>query len=125
MIGWRAEVEGALEEHFRRACERLVQAGCLIYVLLDADVVRAADVPGVSAPNPLGLSGDEVARCVRHAGGHPAVASFELVEINPDLDQGGRSARWAAVVVWQFLAGLAERPPGGAGFQPATSETAG
>jgi formiminoglutamase len=64
----------------------------------------------VSAPNPLGLSGEEVAACARLAGASPAVSSFDLVEINPSLDRDGRSARWAAVAVWHFLAGLACRP---------------
>jgi arginase family enzyme len=37
------------------------------------------------------------------------VSSFELVEISPPLDRDGQSARWAALTVWQFLAGLASR----------------
>jgi arginase family enzyme len=37
------------------------------------------------------------------------VTSFELVEINPRFDIDDRSARWAAAVVWHFLAGLARR----------------
>jgi formiminoglutamase len=39
------------------------------------------------------------------------VASFEVVEVNPRLDRDGQSARWAALAVWQFLAGLAARAP--------------
>jgi formiminoglutamase len=109
-IGWAPEVSGALERHFFHVCTRLDADGCLVYLSLDADVVRSADVPGVSAPNPLGLGGDEVVRCVRRAGAHPAVSSLDVVEVNPDLDADGRSGRWAATVVWQFLAGLAERP---------------
>jgi arginase family enzyme len=57
----------------------------------------------------VGLSGEEVAEWARLAGADAGVSSFELVEINPALDVDGRSARWAAVVVWQFLAGLARR----------------
>jgi formiminoglutamase len=101
-------VRGTLAEHFERECARLA-AECQVVVSLDADVVRAADVPGVSAPNALGLCGAEVAHCVRRAGRSPTVAGLELVEVNPSLDRDGRSARWAAVVVWQFLIGLAER----------------
>jgi arginase family enzyme len=37
------------------------------------------------------------------------VSSFEIVEINPSLDPDGQSARWAALVVWNFLSGLPRR----------------
>ena len=33
----------------------------------------------------------------------------ELVEINPAFDADRRSVRWAAQVIWHFLAGLAWR----------------
>jgi formiminoglutamase len=68
-----------------------------------------ADVPGVSAANPLGLSGREIASCARLAGTLPGVASFDLVEINPSYDRDSQSARWAALAVWNFLMGLAAR----------------
>jgi formiminoglutamase len=108
-VVWADGVRSRLGEQFRRSRERLTASGCPLHVSLDADVVRAADVPGVSAPAPLGLDGDEVAAWARLAGADSRVSSFELVEINPAFDGDGRSARWAAVVVWQFLAGLASR----------------
>jgi formiminoglutamase len=108
VVRWAQEVRGNLEQHLAEQCERLA-AECPIYVSLDADVVRAADVPGVSAPNPLGLTGDELAACARWVGREPLVASFDLVEINPRLDRDGQSARWAALVLWNFLIGLAGR----------------
>jgi arginase family enzyme len=39
----------------------------------------------------------------------PRVSSFDLVEISPPLDVDGRSARWGALAVWNFLVGLAGR----------------
>jgi formiminoglutamase len=98
-----------LRETLAGICQRLEREGRVVWVSLDADVVRAADVPGVSAPNPLGLDGREVAALARVAGTLPAVRSFDLVEINPSFDVDDRSARWAAVVVWSFLSGLADR----------------
>jgi formiminoglutamase len=86
--------------------------GCPIVLSVDADVVRSADVPGVSAPNPVGLTGPTVAEFVRRGGRLPLVTSMELVEVNPAIDRDGQSARWAALVIWNFLAGLAERKRG-------------
>ncbi|MHB1426556.1 MAG: formimidoylglutamase [Gemmataceae bacterium] len=108
VLHWAAEVSDCLESVFRQECERLSRGGS-IYLTVDSDVVRQADVPGVSAPNPLGLSGRAVAACAASAGAHPAVSSFDLVEINPVFDRDGQSARWAALVVWHFLSGLSRR----------------
>jgi formiminoglutamase len=110
VVEWAEDVRGDLGGHFQRQCERLRAERCLIHVSLDADVATAADVPGVSAPNPVGLAGAELIACARLAGGTPGVSSFDLVEINPQFDRDGQSARWAAVVIWHFLAGLARRP---------------
>lgn len=107
-VRWCSDVEGTLAKHLVQEHERLAPE-CQVYVTLDADVVRAADVSGVSAPNPVGLSGREVAACIRVAGQSPNVRSFDLVEINPRFDPDGRSARWAALVVWNFLVGLSLR----------------
>ncbi len=108
VVRWCEEVRCRLEEVLGEEGDRLA-AGGPVWLSLDADVVRLADVPGVSAPNAAGLDGDEVHACVRAAGQSPAVASFEVVEINPRLDRDGASARWAALAVWHFLMGLAER----------------
>lgn len=109
VVRWCQEVRSTLLEHFGRERDRLVAAGCRIHLSIDADVVRSADVPGVSAPNPVGLAGAEVVGAARLAGASPAVAGLDLVEINPQQDRDGQSARWGAVVVWNFLVGLASR----------------
>src|SRR5262249_36149973 len=104
-----SEVRNRLGEVFSEELNRLSTQGCVSYVTVDADAVRAADVPGVSAPNPDGLSGHEVAACLRRAGASPQVASCDLVEINPAFDRDDQSCRWAALAVWNFLAGLCHR----------------
>jgi formiminoglutamase len=93
----------------RGQCEAFASDGCRVYVTLDADVVRASDVPGVSAPNVAGIEGDIGVEFARQAGQSPHVSSFDLVEINPRHDRDGQSARWAGLVVWNFLVGLAWR----------------
>jgi formiminoglutamase len=108
-VRWGKEVENRLEESFLEECGRLAQAGCRIYASIDADAIQASEVPGVSAPNVMGLPGAKVAACARLAGSLPHVSSLDLVEINPRFDRDGQSARWAALVVWSFLAGLASR----------------
>jgi formiminoglutamase len=109
-IRWRDDVAGRLAEELGRQYERMTGLGCPVFLTLDADVVRAADVPGVSAPNPLGLDTAEVAACCRAAGATAGLTSFDVVEVNPQLDRDDLSARWAALAVWHFLVGLCSRP---------------
>jgi len=113
-VAWCASVQSAFatERLLARHIARMQKARRQVYVSIDADVVRQADMPGVSAPNPSGLPGHDLMAAARHAGGQPAVSSFDVVEINPRLDHDGQSTRWAALVVWHFLMGLAERKAG-------------
>jgi formiminoglutamase len=108
-VRWCNEVRHSLEQHFLEAVHGLTAAGCQVYVTIDADAVQAADVPGVSAPNSTGLSGAAVAACARLAGSSAQVTSLDVVEINPRFDRDGESSRWGALVVWNFLMGLASR----------------
>jgi formiminoglutamase len=110
VIRWRDAVAPDLAAHFTRELTQLATEGCQIYVSLDADVARAADVPGVSAPNPTGVDGDEVVRSARLAGQCTAVSSIDLVEMNPLFDSDNQSGRWAALVIWNFLVGVTSRP---------------
>ena len=109
VIHWAEETRDCLESTFHSECQRLTLKSGSVLVTLDSDVVRQADVPGVSAPNPLGLPGEDILACAGAAGSNQRVSSFDLVEINPSFDRDGQSARWAAAVLWHFLSGLSRR----------------
>jgi formiminoglutamase len=108
VVRWRSEVEEDLKAALTTACLQF-SAGGPVYVSLDADIVRSADVPGVSAPNPSGLEGRDVFAAMRAAAQLQAVTSFDIVEVCPPLDPDGQSARWAALTVWNILMGLTAR----------------
>jgi formiminoglutamase len=84
-----------------------------VLLSVDADAFRQADVPGTSAPSPVGFAGDAWPMLAYLAGSLPEVRSIELVEVNPVFDTDGQTARWAALGVRQFLVGLATRGPAG------------
>ncbi|MFN3596530.1 MAG: formimidoylglutamase [Rubricoccaceae bacterium] len=75
---------------------------------LDLDAVRAADAPGVSAPNPDGLAEADWLAAAEALGRSPHVRSLDIVELCPPHDVDGRTARLAALTVWRFLRGRAE-----------------
>jgi formiminoglutamase len=109
VVRWRDELQPGLPHHLAVEGERMAGVGLVVHLSVDADAVNMAEVPGVSAPNPAGLSGSEVTAAARLAGSALEIAGLDLVEINPHHDRDGQSARWAAQVVWSFLMGLANR----------------
>lgn len=100
---WRDEVT-------RESIEELYQsARGPALVSFDLDAVNDAEAPGVSAPTAGGLSSELWLRAAYAAGHCLAVASADVVELNPTVDQDGRTARLAALTVWWLLRGYAER----------------
>ncbi len=78
-------------------------------VSFDLDVLDATHAPGVSALNPAGWSVRKAEAWVRACGADPRVRCFDLMELNPRFDPGGRTARIAAHLFLSFLAGFAQR----------------
>ncbi|MBZ0305651.1 MAG: formimidoylglutamase [Anaerolineae bacterium] len=74
---------------------------------LDMDVVQAADAPGVSAPNPTGLTSAEFCKIAEIAGQDSRSRLFEITEVNPTYDIDGRTCRLAAAAIFYFLLGKA------------------
>jgi formiminoglutamase len=71
---------------------------------IDMDAVCASDAPGVSAPNPIGLTGPELCRIAALAGGDSRSRVFEITEVNPEFDLQDRTVHLAAVAIFHFLA---------------------
>jgi formiminoglutamase len=100
---WRDEVtRERIEELYQSA-----QAPAL--VSFDLDAVTEAEAPGVSAPGAGGLSSEIWLAAAYAAGRSPAVASADVVELNPAVDRDGQTARLAALTVWWILRGYTER----------------
>ena len=66
-------------------------------------------VGGISGPAVGGMSVSLWLHAAYQAGRSSKVTSVDLVECNPVHDVDGRTARLAAVTLWQVLRGLAER----------------
>lgn len=75
----------------------------------DLDALNQALAPGVSAPNPAGIGLDLWLHAALQAGLCPGIRSLDIVELNPTHDLDDRTARVAALTIWQFLLGLSRR----------------
>jgi len=80
-----------------------------LFVSLDLDVIDQAYAPGVSAMNPRGWTPGQAEAWVRSAGRSARVRCFDVMELSPPHDEGGRTARLAARLVLAFLEGFSER----------------
>lgn len=69
----------------------------------DMDVLSAADAPGVSALNPVGLNSKDALELANLAGQDKRTRVFEISEVNPRFDLDNRTSRLAAVIIWQFI----------------------
>jgi formiminoglutamase len=110
-IHWLEEYSepAAVGEVFSTELKLLGQQANGVLVTIDADAFSQADVPGVSAPSPVGLDGRVGPELARRAGTDSRVRSLEIVEVNPEYDRDNQTARWGALCVRQFLVGLASR----------------
>lgn len=70
----------------------------------DMDSLAAAVAPGVSAPVGLGFSAEEAIQVAQILGSHPQILQLELMELNPLVDRDGMATRFAAILLWYFLA---------------------
>jgi formiminoglutamase len=82
-----------------------------VIVTLCMDVLDMAAAPGVSAPSPFGLEPASVRTIIRAACSHPAVRSFDISEVNPDVDEGGRTVRLGAALTNEAILSFLGRTP--------------
>ncbi len=116
---WRVSAEHArfVEDHGslvwladltpERAASVAASAPSPTLATFDLDAVDG--LPGVSAPGDGGLPAATWFAAAQACGQNPAITSFDVVELNPQFDVDGRSARIAALTVWQIFSGLASR----------------
>lgn len=86
-----------------------VEKATAIFWGFDIDAVRASDAPGVSAPAPIGLTGEELCALATLAGQTPATRIIEFTEVNPRHDIDGRTSRLVALAIHSFLTGRNRR----------------
>ncbi|MBU2512657.1 formimidoylglutamase [bacterium] len=74
-----------------------------LFIGLDMDSIRASDAPGVSAPSPIGLSGEQAVFLLRYLIGKNRVNLLEITEMNPIYDLDSRTAKLAAILALTYL----------------------
>ena len=79
------------------------------YVSLDLDGFASAFAPGVSAPSADGFTPWDIGPALRSMAARPQFTAFDVVELNPAFDVDGRTAKLAAAMIMEVIAGVASR----------------
>jgi len=74
-----------------------------IHLSIDLDVLPAAVAPGVSAPAGFGVSMENLRAMVAAVAATGRVALVDVVELNPDFDVDGRTAKAAARLIHEIV----------------------
>lgn len=78
-----------------------------LYLSIDIDAVDAAFAPGVSATGIGGLTAREMIALVSTIASHPRLIGADLMEVSPPYDHDSRTAKLAARLLLELLAGRA------------------
>jgi formiminoglutamase len=98
----RLGVECLTDEQCQDAAEvtgfvaRFIDSVDLLYLTVDLDVLPASTAPGVSAPAAFGVPFPVIAGACRQAAASGKLALVDVVELNPEFDEDGATARCAA-----------------------------
>ena len=90
--------------------ETLARLGPNAFFSFDVDAIRAADMPAVSCPSPVGLSAADALAMCRRAGECAAVRLVDVSELSPTAVSKGeayRSAKLVACMFYRFALGRA------------------
>jgi formiminoglutamase len=101
----RARRQG-LGEAIRLGLDALAQRVRAVHVDFDVDVLDRSLAPACPGARPGGILFWEAREAVLAAGRSPLVASIDFVEIDPEKDEGGRTALAAAHLAVAFAASV-------------------
>ncbi len=74
-----------------------------IYLTICLDVLAECFAPGVSAPQPLGLTPWQIIPLLKYIMQSGKVVSLDVAELSPPLDHEQRTARLAALIIAELL----------------------
>lgn len=80
-----------------------------VMLTLCTDVLNAAFAPGVSAPSPFGIEPSTARAIIRKVTGHKKTHSFDICEVNPALDENGKTVKLGAYFVNEAIAGFMKK----------------
>lgn len=75
----------------------------------DISAIKHSDAPANPNASPNGFYSEEACQMMRYAGMNDKMSSVGIYEINPELDEHGKTAHLAAQMIWCFMDGFYHR----------------
>lgn len=88
--------------------DRFSQTYDYMILTLCFDAIHLNAAPGVSAPSPFGLEPKTVRKLLRYIAKKENLLSFDLSEVNPQLDENGKTARLAAYLLAELMMSMSD-----------------
>lgn len=82
---------------------RIIYNNKIIYMSLCMDVFATPYAPGVSAPQPMGLTPWQIVPIVRQLARSGKVVSYDIAELSPPFDTDQRTAKLAANFIYDII----------------------
>ena len=83
--------------------DNILSSSKYIYISLCMDVFSAAYAPGVSAPQPLGITPWQIIPLLRTLAESKKIICFEIAELSPPLDEGIKTSQLAAYLISEYI----------------------
>jgi agmatinase len=80
-----------------------------LYVTIDIDVLDPSIAPGTSSPEFDGMTYHEIRDLLKGIASRTKVVGFDLVEVNPFLDQVGLTQSAAVMITLEFLGAILDK----------------
>lgn len=103
---YEEEMTEARMDDILSALHEFMEAHDHVMLTLCADVINAAFAPGVSAPSPFGLTPMVVRSLIRTVSAHKKALSFDICEVNPLVDENGRTVKLGAYLTNEAIMGF-------------------
>ncbi len=86
-----------------KVVDQMIDQSEMIYLTICLDAFSSSSAPGVSAPQPLGLTPWHVIPALRRLAASGKVISIDIAELSPPFDQDNHTAQLAASLIGNFI----------------------
>ena len=93
----------------RQAVDEIISRCDYIYLSICLDVFSSAIAPGVSAPQPFGMTLDQIQPLILKLLASNKVIACDIVELAPPLDPHGLTSRLASRLTWEILRSYSDK----------------
>lgn len=90
-------------QHTFETIDKFAESHDYILLTLCTDSIASSSAPGVSAASPFGLEPKQVRKLLKYIVAKDNITSFDISEVNPEVDENGKTVKLAALFIAEIL----------------------